>query len=366
MKILLVITGLGMGGAERQICDLADGFASLGYEVKIAYLLKPIILSPKSNKVEVVWLGANKGGAAMVKALYRLIKLIKVMQPDVVHSHMFHSNVIARLARVFHSTSNFVNTAHNISEGGRVRMLIYRLTNFLADTFTNVSQEAVEAFELKKAVPKNMMLVTHNGIDTERFTFFSNARKRIRGELGLEDKKVFIAIGRFHKQKDYPNLLRSFAILCKKDKNVHLIIVGDGELRGQIELTIKEYCLDNNVSLLGLRSDVPELLSASDVFVLSSAWEGFGLVVAEAMACERVVVATNCGGVAEVLGNEGLLVKPNHNLELASAMEKSISFSDNKRLSMGASSRNRVIEKYSLKAAIDNWLVIYKSKNLPH
>lgn len=359
MKILLVITGLGMGGAERQVCDLADGLSSRGHDVKVAYLLKPVLNSPYSNNVEVVWLGGASTFFSMFRALTNLIKTIKTFKPDIIHSHMFHANILARLTQAFIKSNRVVCTAHSNNEGGAFRMFLYRITESLAHVFTNVSQGAVDDFKRKKATSKNKMIAVHNGIDINYFKFYKNNRDVIREQLSLNNKKVFIAIGRFHEAKDYPNLLRAFKRLSSRYANAHLLIVGDGKLRNDIEAFIVNNSLNDRVTLLGLRNDIPELLSASDIFVLSSAWEGFGLVVAEAMACERVVVATDCGGVAEVTGGEGFLVKPHDDLELTSALSKAISLSDEKAKLIGLSERKRIIEKYSLNAVIDKWLTIY-------
>ena len=362
MKILFTITGLAMGGAENQVCNLADKLASRGYQVKIAYILQPVIVQPKSENIELIWLGGKKSPLSMLKAFINLIKLINRYQPDVVHSHMYHANILSRLAKVFTKLPRLVCTAHSNNEGGKLRMLSYRLTDFLADEFTNVSQGAVDEFEAKKAAPVNKMIATHNGIDTGAFVFNSISRSQIKSKYKLEDKKVFIAIGRFHEAKDYPNLLNAFSDLVQKNSAIHLFIVGDGELRPSIEQMIKDKNLTDNITLLGIRKDVPELLSAADVFVLPSAWEGFGLVVAEAMACERVVVATDCGGVAEVLGEEGFLVPPKSSHALMAAMEKAISLSDEEAKTIGAAARKRILEHYSLDSVVDNWLKIYFPK----
>lgn len=361
-ELLLVITGLAMGGAENQVCNLADKLASRGYQVKIAYILQPVVVQPKSENIELIWLGGKKSPLSMLKAFINLIKLISKYQPDVVHSHMYHANILSRLAKVFTKLPRLVCTAHNTNEGGMLRMLSYRLTDFLADEFTNVSKEAVDTFEKKKAVSINRMIATHNGINTDNFIFNPISRSQIESKYKLEGKKLFIAIGRFHKQKDYPNLLNAFSDLAQKNSAIHLFIVGDGELRPSIEQMIKDKNLTDNITLLSIRKDVPELLSAADVFVLPSAWEGFGLVVAEAMACERVVVATDCGGVAEVLGEEGFLVPPKNSHALMAAMQKAISLSDEEAKAMGAAARKRILEHYSLDSVVDNWLKVYFPK----
>ena len=268
---------------------------------------------------------------------------------------------MARLAKIFVRSPRLVCTAHNTNEGSALRMFTYRMTNALADVFTNVSQDAVAAFETKHAAPMSEMLAIYNGIDTDTFKFNESGRTDIRNQASLQNKTVFIAIGRFHVEKDYPNLLAAFNQLVHNQPNIHLLIVGDGELRETLEQTISDKQLTNSVTLLGVRNDIPELLSVADVFVLSSASEGFGLVVAEAMACERRVVATDSGGVAEVLGQEGFLVPPKNSEKLALAMEKALLLTDGEAKVMGIAARNRIVDKYSLNSVVDNWLKIYNA-----
>ncbi|TBV08270.1 glycosyltransferase [Phytopseudomonas dryadis] len=360
MKILLVITGLGMGGAESQVTNLASALVTKGHEVTLAYILKPALVLPRSEQVKVIWLGGTKSVLGMTKAYINLAKLLRQSTPDVVHSHMFHANILSRLACLVSKTPRLMCTAHSNNEGGKLRMLAYRLTDGLADEFTNVSQGAVDYFERVKAAPVGRMLVTHNGIDTQRFSFNPVARQQLRAELGIQNSKVLIAIGRFHEAKDYPNLLNAFSILSNNQPDSHLLIVGDGELRPKIEQQIKSLDLQARVSLLGIRKDVPELLSAADVFVLSSAWEGFGLVVAEAMAAERVVIATDSGGVAEVLGDNGFLVAPRNSAVLAESMRKAVDLSEGAASEYGKKSRQYILEKFSLDRVVERWLAIYK------
>lgn len=362
MKILFLITGLGMGGAEQQVCNLADNLISRGHSVKIVYLLNPIIVQPKSKEASLIWLGGNRSLFSMFFSFLNLVKIIIKEKPDVIHSHMFHTNILSRLAKFFSFGSLLVNTAHNTNEGGKLRMLAYRITDPLTDIFTNVSLEAVEAFENKKAAPIGRMFFVHNGINTNYFKFNADIRHHIRNMYNLGGKTVFIAIGRFHEQKDYPNLIDAFCQLKKNQPNIHLLIVGDGILRTSIEKMIMERKLSESITLLGLRQDIPDLLSAADIFVLSSAWEGFGLVVAEAMACERVVIATDCGGVSEVLGNAGFLVSPKNSNALSIGMEKALQLSTEERKILGKKARLRVMQLYGLDAATDKWLSIYSKQ----
>lgn len=359
MKIILGITGLAMGGAENQVVSVAENLSQRGHKVTIAYILEPALVVPQVGNVDVVWLGGDKTLLGMAKAFRNYLKLIKKLQPDVVHSHMFHVNILARVARLFVRTPRVVSTAHSNNEGGRVRMLAYRLTHRLADVFTNVSAEAVTAFEQKKAAPKNTMLATHNGINTTKFSFNPAARLNLRQQLSLNENKVFVAVGRFHAAKDYPNLFNAFVKVLQQQPNCKLLVVGDGELRPELERLLAQLGIEDKVNLLGVRKDVPELLSASDVFVLSSAWEGFPLVVGEALSTERLVVTTDAGGAREFLVNNDFLVPISNNELLANAMLEAAKLNEQEAEAIGKQGRQRIIEKYSLDAVVDRWEDIY-------
>lgn len=272
---------------------------------------------------------------------------------------MYHANILARATRLFAKTPRLICTSHSNNEGGKLRMLSYRLTNCLADVFTNVSDDAVKAFEGNGAVAKGKMLSVANGIDTDFFQFSPEARQQLRTELDLEGKAVFIAIGRFHEAKDYPNLLNAFAELVKNKFDTHLLIVGDGELHHQIESQIKVLTLQEKVTLLGVRRDISELLSAADFYVMSSAWEGLPLVIGEAMAVEKLIVATDCGGTKQFIDDAGLLVPPKDSAALAQTMEKALNMDDAEALELGRKGRKRIIEHFSIDATVEKWLKIY-------
>ncbi|MDZ7809374.1 MAG: glycosyltransferase [Arhodomonas sp.] len=309
--MMLVITSLGVGGAERLVTGLADRFAAAGHEVVLVVFHGEIELRPAHPGVRVVNLRMRRSPWGVLAALVRFRRLVRAFRPDVVNSHLVHANILSRLLRLVTPMPRLVSSAHNTNEEGRGRMIAYRLTDRLADISTNVSAEAVEAFERQGALRPGRMIAIHNGIDTAAFAFDPDARERVRAELTLEAATpLLLAVGRLWEQKDYSNLLRAFARLAGDGRPPRLAIVGDGPLRAELEGLADSLGVTDRVRFLGIRHDVPALMAACDLFVLSSAWEGFGLVVAEAMACERPVVATDCGGVREVVGDAGFLVPP--------------------------------------------------------
>lgn len=361
MKILFVITGLGIGGAERQVLDLADRLLIKGHQIRIAYLTGPAHLLPDNPEIKVLPIGISKSPLGFIRGYLRLRRAILDFEPDVVHSHMVHANLLARTMRMTTRIPRLVCTAHSTDEGGRIRMFAYRLRDFLADNFTNVSKEAVESFEAKGAAPHGRMLVVSNYIDTQRFSPNCLIRESVRYRFKVVSDKIILAVGRLVESKDYPNLLNAFGKIGRRSENVKLWIIGDGPLRESLESQAAKFGLGEQVMFLGVRHDIPDLMRAADVFILSSAWEGFGLVVAEAMATEKVVVATNSGGVKEVVGECGLLVTPQNSEALAHALEKALNMPPEQAKVLGKKARQRIIENFSIDNAVKKWIEIYSA-----
>lgn len=356
MKILYVITGLGVGGAEKVVVDLADQMNALGHIVKISYLTGEVLVRPVSDDIEVIALNLNSKND-LLSASIKYKKLLKKIRPDIVHAHMVHANIFARINRVGAHIPKLICTAHNSNEGGKARMLAYRLTNRLSDINTNVSQEATDSLISKGAFKKTNVMTVYNGIDLSKFEKVSSNQVLDQNVINL------ISVGRFNDQKDYPNLIDAFAELKKNVMTaIKLTIVGDGELRPQIEVMIKQLDLDNDIVLLGRRSDIPELLSQADIFVLASKHEGLPTVVIEAMACECYVVATDCGGSAEIVGDTGQLVPIQDSQALATALQATINLSNEDRTQNNKKARARVEEFFSLETSVKKWLALYEAK----
>ncbi|OEE79741.1 glycosyltransferase [Vibrio ordalii] len=361
MKILFLITGLGMGGAETQVCSLIDQLAARGHAILLLSLTGESVNKPKHPSVKLFELNMRKTPFGFVQAYWQAVSIHRQFQPDVVHSHMVHANIFARLLRVIAPIPRLVCTAHNSNEGGKARMLAYRLTDRWCDLTTNVSQEAVEAFITQKAVKPGRIMAKHNGIDLAKFVFNPVARELCRAELGLNtNQTLLLAVGRLTEAKDYPNLLHAFAKLVKREPNVKLAIIGKGELSTSVEALIEQLELKSYVELLGLRFDVVDWMSAADMYVMSSAWEGMPMVLLEAMATERVVIATDCGGVREVVGDCGYLVPPRDSKKLAEAIEQAIALPPQERATLGNNARNYIESRYSLSAITEQWLKFYQ------
>lgn len=351
MKILYVITGLGMGGAEVVVCNLADKMHDLGHEVKIVLMTGKILNKPKNN-IEIIHLDMNNI-FDFSSSYLKMRNIIKLFNPDVIHSHMIHANIFSRLIRLTTFIPKLICTAHSSNEGGGGRMFAYRVTNFLSDYNTNVSKKAVDSLIAKGAFTKKNLQCIYNGIDIQKFR-----KKNIQNN----QKEIYITtVGRFNEAKDYPNLINAISIINNKiPENIKFLFVGDGALREEMEKLCEFKKIKNRIIFMGIRNDIPDILSQSKFFILPSSYEGFGLVVAEAMACECFVIATDSGGVSEVMGGYGILVKPQDSELLADAILKAINITDNDIIENNLLAKKFIEENFSLESIVKKWLELYE------
>lgn len=358
MKLLYLITGLGMGGAERVVVDLADNMVRLGHQVTLVYLVQGAILTPESPEVDLIFLDLK---ANPISALLKFIKILKDKEPDVVHSNMYHANVFSRIARLFAPFPKLICTSHSDFEGGRLRMLVYFLTSPLMTIATNVSEQAKNKLVQLGAVKSEKMLVINNSIDINKFKANENFRNKYRSDFSLKDEEIcLLAVGRFHPAKDYPTLIKVFKELGRKYDNLRLFIVGDGSLRSFIESEIKSFSLEGKVTLLGNRQDIPQLMNMCDIFISTSAWEGFGLVLAEAMACSKIVVASNNAGFVEILGeNSPYLAEIGNVNSFCNIFNEILSKNERELAEIGNTNRQIIVENYASQIIMKKWLELY-------
>lgn len=354
MKILYVITGLTLGGAEKVVCTLADEMVKRGHEVKIAFLKGRVEVFPQNKEIELINLELNST-LSFLKASCKYKKLVKDFMPDVIHAHMVHANIFARINQIYHIKVTLICSAHSSNEGGKIRMLAYGMTNFLSHLNTNVSIEATEAFIKKGAFNQKNIVTVYNGVDLIKF----NNKGTV---IEKKNKKVCLSVGRLNVQKDYFNLLNAITLIDKVILNdVEFHIVGEGELRCEIEQKIKELNLEDKVTLLGMRSDIPDLLNNADFFILSSKHEGLPTVLIEAMACKCFVIATDCGGSAEIMQHTGILVPKQDHHALADALNRAFNLDQQCIIQNNIAARKIVESKFSMENSVNQWLGLYEN-----
>lgn len=359
MRILMLSSSFNIGGAERQITDLARGLRDRSYRVRIISLtpLGPVGDAAKACGLEVESLNmtGSKSGPA---AICRLNKIIRDWNPHIVHGHLIHANIIARLLRTFRRIPVVISTVHSFNEGKWWGTAAYRITERLVDKTVFVSGISAAKYVRDGAVTNRKQEVIPNGIDFSLFKQDVQVRARLRKELHLERNFVWLAVGRLEKVKDYPTLLRAFAKLLQVKNDNMLLVAGEGSLKRQLLDLVQELGISPNVRFLGLRDDIAGLMNAADGFVLSSKYEGFGRVLVEAMACGLPVVSTACGGPVEILkqGEYGALVSVGDYEELARAMVK---VTENTCCQASQEAASHVRQVYALTNIVARWEQLY-------
>jgi len=365
LRILLVSTEFGLGGAERQVQLLARAFAERGHEVRWAGLQDPgpFLGDVSAIGIPIIGLGMRRGRADL-RGIVRLAREVQRFRPHVVHSHMVHANLLARVTRLAVPMPVLIATAHNVNEGPRWRELAYRLTDPLCTLTTNVSRAAVERYIRVGAVPARKIRYVPNGLDLSRLAPIEPAARRaLRPELGPDGAFLWLAAGRLADAKDYPTMLRGVLRLLRERPGAALAVAGDGPERAALEALRRELCLPaERVRFLGVRHDLPALMQAADAFVMSSAWEGLPMVLLEASASRLPVVATAVGGNPEAVldGRSGSLVPPREPAALAAAMLRVMAMPDAARAAWGEAGRRHVEREYGLERVVDGWLDTYR------
>jgi glycosyltransferase involved in cell wall biosynthesis len=377
MRIVYVLTSLGMGGAERQVLALGERMSIRGHAV-LLLILRPGLTEEWPTRLDAFHLDMRKTPPSVLDSVARGRSFLREFHPDIVHSHGYHGNLMARIFRLLSDSPAPISTIHNVYEGGWIRMTAYRLTDRFSRLTTAVSAAAADRFVRLKAVPASKCIVLANGIDTEEFAPNPERRLRVRNEMNLRDEFVWLAAGRIVPAKDYPNLLRAFAQVKASISNAQLWIAGEavGAEAARLRALSADLGLADAVHWLGLRRDLPALLDASDGFALGSAWEGMPLAVGEAMAMEKPVVATDVGGTRELLGETGALVPARDPPALSQAMLAIMKTSCDDRRALGRSARLRIVNSFSMDAKADEWEALYRSvvlreqwtlsKHIPH
>jgi len=339
---------------------------SQGHSVAILVLI-PRLASEWPTRVPTTHLDVSKNPASVVSGFLRARAYLREFKPDIVHSHCFHANIFARMLRLGARPFVVISTVHNVYEGGWARMVAYRLTDGLSCGTVAVSQSAADRFIRLGAVPRRKCSVILNGIDIREFAPHGDRGARTRAEIGVaaaeEDAEfVWLAVGRLAPAKDYPNLLQAFAEVRAGRSDARLWIAGDAQL-GQIAVlqqVMNEFEIRDSVRWLGLRRDIPALLDAADAFVSGSAWEGMPLAVGEAMAMEKPVVATDVGGVRELIGEAGVVVAAKDSDALAGAMLATMGESREAHAASGRAARRRIVEQFSMDATAERWTELYR------
>lgn len=322
MKIVFVMRSLHVGGAERQLVELARGLHDAGHTVAVKLFYGNGALEPELTGAGIaVEILEKRGRWEIVRFLVRLAASLRAERPDIVHSYLPVSNIFTAILRPALGRARVV-WAIRASDMNRIPLDwpsragygLEALLSPLPDLIVVNSQAGYDHGRVRGIAAKKMAVVP-NGIDTDRFRFDAAGRARVRAELGIgADETVIGAVGRIDPIKDLGTLLRAAAKVAQP-----LVIVGEGP-NESLALLGKRLGLTRLV-WAGRRDDMPAVYSAIDILSSSSLSEGFPNVVAEAMACGCRCVVTDAGDSAEIVGATGIVVPRGDPEALARGLE---------------------------------------------
>ena len=350
-KIVQLVSSLQVGGMEHFVVRMAAAQKALGHDVTIMAIQAGGALRKEAEALglPVVELGGAGKGLRVLRGMKEFLRL----RPDIIHVHNTASLHYALIGKRV-SGAKIVMTAHGRGKGGGRShgAESWAKTDAVVAVSRAVGRDMAE-------VPGNRLSVILNGVEP---TAAKRSRQDVRAELGIgESEIVGIIVARIDAMKGHDDLIAAWEKLQAAGKKAILLIAGDGEARTAREKLARDNGLDaQQVQFLGFRNDAPDLLAACDFFLLPSLTEGLPLSVLEAMAQGLPVVATDVGGIPELVtdGVHGLLVPPKNPDLLASAIEKVVDDAA-LRERFGEAGKRRVTEEFSFDTMIYQYEAVY-------
>jgi glycosyltransferase involved in cell wall biosynthesis len=350
MKILHVINSLSSGGAEKLVVDFAN-FQSRDDEVVVFTFNNKNNLFHKHLESRVTFIHYDETSFLSIKKWYKLSQLMR--EADVVHCHLFPAFYIVALLSFVCRCTKLVFTEHNTENKRRRNKLIKPIERFIYSRYDNVIciSKSVEQ-SLNNWLTGLSTSIIYNAIDLDKF---KNAEVADSIDVNI-DAAYLIMVGRFEEMKDQITVLKALNLL---PNNFHLILIGNGRLKPLIEQEIVNLSLENRVIIKSFRSDVANILKLCKYGVLSSRWEGFGIVALEYMAASLIALGTNVPGLNEVIPVQKNLFSVGDYKNLA---QRILEIEDNKLEASILKHQNETLEPFDIETAISKYLEVYQSK----
>jgi glycosyltransferase involved in cell wall biosynthesis len=343
------------GGAQRNTLLTIKGLIRDGYEVElICGVGGRLIPEAESLGISVYALPDLVRPLSLLndlRALFQIYRLCRCRAYRIVHTHSVKAGLLGRLGAYLAGVPIVVHTIHGAPFvlGKDLRSRIYffyeRFIGHLTRRVVCVGEVLRREVAGWHVLPEHKLKTIYSGLELSAYATQCTADE-MKQKLGTDRAWPIIGcIGRLSEQKAQSDLVEAIALVKPKYPEIKLLLVGDGELRSQLEQQIKRLQLSKNVSLLGERDDIADLLSVFDVYAMSSRWEGVGRALTEAMYAGLPVVATAVNGVTELVTDEetGILVPPASSPHLAAAIDRLVC---DRRLAklLGAEARRRVAD----------------------
>ncbi len=354
MKILQVITSMRIGGAEKLVSEISPLIRDKGCEVDVALFdghdtrFKQDL---EAAGVRVISFGENKGAYS----LSHLFKLARLMRHyDIVHTHNTAPQLFAAVGSLFCSTK-LVTTEHNTTNRRRAWKWYRAIDRWMYNRYSKVicisRQAEVNLREFHRGLKCDISTI-FNGVNVSRFHDATPASDIVR-----DGRTIVTMVAGFRHQKDQDTLIRAIAEMPRG--KYHLLLVGDGVRRGELEELVQELGVEQDVTLLGIRSDVPQVLKVSDILVMSSHFEGLSLSNIEGMSVGKPFIASDVDGLREMTVDAGLLFPHEDHKALAGLIERLASDADYSR-QIAARCWERA-SQYDISRMVEQYVEVYKT-----
>jgi glycosyltransferase involved in cell wall biosynthesis len=369
MRVAIVIDSLRVGGAQKLVASFVRAAAAHGIEATVICLRNdhhPIVMeSMKAKDVRIVEFSSSS--LIDLARLIRLTRFLRAEKFDLIHTHLSYANILGCLAG-YSASIPVIASLHNTAVDGRHRsglivLLEEAILRYFAHRIIAVGYGVADVFRAR--LQPRPVDVIPNGIPFPD-PITPEARQKLRREIaGHEDRVLVLAVGRVVQAKGYDDMVEAFALLHQRTPSPFLAIAGSGRLFDAIKRRISEMHLDDSISCLGVRNDIPRLLAASDIFVSSSHWEGLPVALLEAMMAGLPIVATAVGDVPKVVTPEaGIIVAPHEPACLADALNELVNTPERAR-AMGNAARARAMQEYSLETWMKRHVAVYEEALRP-
>jgi glycosyltransferase involved in cell wall biosynthesis len=369
-KIAYVIDGLSMGGAERLMVPILKHLSRADFEAHVC-ALQSKDGNPMAEEIRALGIPVECLNIKHLRDLYalpRLIKYLKAIDADLVHTQLEFANILGNIsARYLRLPS--VCTIHVMpSLDVKTKLRLHQRVEWLAlrhfcDHVISVSEDASEYHLHISGAEANKVSTIYNGIDLSGFLNLDRKfeREAVRKEFGIpSDANLLTTVAVLRPPKGIQYMIRAFPEIVASNPNTYYLIVGDGSHRGPLVEEVKKAGVIHNVIFAGMRKDVTRLLAASDIFVLPTLTEALPTVLAEAMAAKLPIIASRVGGVPEMIadGQNGCLAEAKDVKTLATASIHLLNDAE-KRMTMGTEGWNIVNQKFNIERQVEKLEELY-------
>jgi glycosyltransferase involved in cell wall biosynthesis len=369
IRVLQMIDKPFLGGGQAVLLSLAKGLDKARFEVEVAAQGGGPL--EDAAREEGLSFRPLPFGSRMTPGLVRaIVKALKPNPPDILHTHGGMAGLYGRLAARRAGIKSVVHTIHGIhylhyrNPGARrAYILLERICSRRTDAVVLVSQADLDEAGKRRLAPASKLKLVRNGIDLAELSSAPFAERAAAAKLRLSlEPPVIGTVARLHRQKGLTHLMQAVPAILEAHPEARVIVVGGGELEPELRSEIGRLRLDRRFALLGARPDARELMSLYDIFVLPSLWEGLPLVLIEAAALGKPIVATDIGGSREIIshGETGLLVPAADPVALAAAVNRLLG---DPALSarLAANAKSSIPPRFTLERMIAEYSEIYSS-----